>query len=110
MRRLNTSALSHQSPGIMWPWPRSAETVRATCAPVTRRTGIDMMARFASLIALAVVLSGCVGPTVVVMRNPTTGELIQCHGANTGFSAMVDSFAAHDCAAGYQAAGWVRMN
>lgn len=67
--------------------------------------------RSACLVLCSVlVLGGCVGPIVVVMKNPATGELIQCRGANTGLSVTAESFAARDCAQGYQAAGWVRMN
>jgi hypothetical protein len=60
-----------------------------------------------AVVALAV--SGCVGPVVVVMKNPATGEVIQC-GANPGITLPAESYAARDCAQGYQAAGWQRMN
>lgn len=62
------------------------------------------------LLPFATFLGACVGPTVVVMRNPETNEIIQCKGANTGLSVTAESIAARDCAAGYTAAGWVRMN
>lgn len=61
-------------------------------------------------------LAGCAGPNVVVMRNPKTGEIVQCHGQTTGASlfplaqARLDGQAAASCAQGYQAAGWRRMN
>ena len=67
------------------------------------------MGWIAGLLAL-LLLSGCVGPTVVVMKNPATGEIVQCKGANTGLSMPAESWAARDCATGYQAAGWTRMN
>jgi hypothetical protein len=63
----------------------------------------------AVIIALGV-LSGCAGPTVVVMKNPANNEIVQCKGANTGLSVVAESWAARDCASGYQAAGWTRMN
>jgi hypothetical protein len=68
------------------------------------------MRRWYMVLALTLGATGCVGPTVVVMKNPTTGELVQCRGANTGLSVTAESIAARDCAQGYQAAGWQRMN
>jgi hypothetical protein len=64
----------------------------------------------AFLLGSGMILSGCVGPTVIVMKNPKTGELVQCRGANTGLSMPAESIAARDCAQGYLAAGWLRMN
>jgi hypothetical protein len=58
----------------------------------------------------AVILIGCAGPTVVVMKNPANGEIVQCKGASTRLSVTAESWAARDCAKGYQAAGWTRMN
>jgi hypothetical protein len=55
-------------------------------------------------------LGACVGPTVVMMKNPQTGELVRCSGANNGLSLPADSWAAKGCADGYQAAGWQRLN
>ena len=74
--------------------------------------GVTMRAklRLAAGAALLLGVTGCVGPTVVVMKNPNTGEIVQCRGANTGISTPVESMAARDCANGYQAAGWQRMN
>lgn len=68
------------------------------------------MVRFMAAGTAMLLLAGCVGPTVVVMKNPTSGEIVQCKGANTGLSMPAESIAARDCADGYQAAGWVRMN
>ena len=62
------------------------------------------------LLQIAIFLSACVGPTVIVLRNPDTNEIIQCRGANTGLSVTAESIAARDCATGYTAAGWIRMN
>lgn len=67
------------------------------------------MKKWPALAAL-MVLSGCVGPTVVVMKNPQTGEIIRCTGSNNGLSMASDSWAAKGCADGYRAAGWERMN
>lgn len=64
------------------------------------------------LIVAALIVStvtACVGPSVVVMKNPTTGEVRQCGNPN-GFSMVADSIAARDCAQGFQASGWTRMN
>jgi hypothetical protein len=49
-------------------------------------------------------LAGCVGPTLVVMKNLATGEIVQCKGANTGLWMPAESMAARDCANGYTAA------
>jgi hypothetical protein len=68
------------------------------------------MVRLCMILALTLGVAGCVGPTVVVMKSPTTGELVQCRGANAGLSMPAESMAARDCAQGYQAAGWTRMN
>lgn len=68
------------------------------------------MRRLCLALALTFGTMGCVGPTVIVMKNPTTGELVQCRGANTGLSMSAESIAARDCAQGYTAAGWQRMN
>jgi hypothetical protein len=62
-----------------------------------------------SVLALVALLAGC-GPRVIVMRNPANGELVQCKASTTGVSGMAERSAAADCAQGYQAAGWVRMN
>ena len=64
----------------------------------------------AAAMALTLALGACVGPAVVVMKNPTTGEVVQCKGAAMGYSLVADSMAARDCATGYLAAGWTRMN
>lgn len=64
---------------------------------------------------VALFLTGCVQSEFIVMKNPTTGEVIPCH-ANSGASnfpiaqGMMDNSATRSCAAGYQAAGWQRMN
>ena len=68
-------------------------------------------------IILLVVLSltGCVESEFIIMKNQTTGEIVQCR-ANSGASffpiaqTMMDNSAARSCASGYQAAGWQRMN
>jgi hypothetical protein len=65
--------------------------------------------RMTLLAVFVAAVAGC-GPRVIVMKNPTTGELIQCHGQSTGLSRAAEVAWARDCAEGYQAAGWVRMN
>jgi hypothetical protein len=82
-------------------------------------SGADLVDWFASwrtraraaLVAagVALTLAACAGPSVVVMRNPRTGEVRQC-GNPTGISMIADTYAAKGCADGYQAAGWERMN
>ena len=72
-------------------------------------TRSTVMAIGLSIVAVGL-LTACVGPTVVVMKNQTTGEIVQCKGANTGLSMPAESIPARDCANGYVAAGWIRMN
>lgn len=62
------------------------------------------------VLAALLALGACVGPTVVVVKNPKTGEIVQCRGSNTGLSVVAESMAAKGCADGYQATGWERMN
>jgi hypothetical protein len=61
------------------------------------------------ILTASVLMTGCVGPAVVVMKNTTTGELVQCRGTST-VSIRAESKAAEDCAQGYVSAGWTRMN
>ena len=65
--------------------------------------------RLTLLAILALAVAGCVGPSVVVMKNPATGQLVQCGSAAPAEEWMVGQ-TAKDCASGYQAAGWQRMN
>ena len=60
-------------------------------------------------------LTGCIQSEFIVLRNPETGEIKECS-TNSGASPFpiiqtaMDNSAARSCAAGYQAAGWQRMN
>jgi PBP1b-binding outer membrane lipoprotein LpoB len=60
-------------------------------------------------------LAGCVQSEDIVMKNPATGEIRECK-TNSGPSffpiaqTMIDNSSARNCAAGYEAAGWQRMN
>jgi hypothetical protein len=60
-------------------------------------------------------LAGCAQSELIVLKNPTTGEIKECS-KNSGASffpiaqTMMDNTAARSCAAGYQAAGFVRLN
>ncbi len=63
----------------------------------------------------ALLLTGCVPSEFIVMREPTTGQIVQCHtGSGSSFfpisQTMMDNSASQSCARGYQAAGWQRMN
>ena len=73
-------------------------------------TSHSLIKNVAGVIIGVGLLSACAGPTVVVMKNPASGEIVQCKGANTGLSVVAESWAARDCAQGYQTAGWTRMN
>lgn len=50
------------------------------------------------------------------MQSPKTQEVVQCRPGTTGFTlfpliqAEQENAAARDCAKGYEAAGWKRMN
>jgi hypothetical protein len=59
----------------------------------------------------ALTLAGRVQSEMIILKNPTTGEIVRCE-KNSGASffpiaqTMMDNSAARSCAAGYQAAGW----
>ena len=62
-------------------------------------------------------LAGCApSPTDIVLRNPQTGQIMQCRSRLEGASPFpiaqqwIDSEHAEDCAHGFVAAGWQRMN
>lgn len=69
------------------------------------------------LVVLACLLSlaACMPSEFIVLKNPKTGEIVQCH-ANSGASffpiaqTAMDNDATEGCAAGYAAAGYQRMN
>lgn len=68
------------------------------------------------LLALAMsLLSGCAQREFIVLKDPTTGQIVQCH-ADSGASlfpiaqTMIDNTSTRSCAQGYQAAGFQRMN
>lgn len=73
------------------------------------------MRQFVLVAAVAIALGGCTQSEMIVLRNPATGEIKECS-KNSGASffpiaqTMMDNTAARSCAAGYQAAGFVRMN
>jgi len=64
----------------------------------------------------ALLLSGCVNSEVYIMQNPKTGEIQRCGSNEHGNSpfpiaqAEMDNSAARNCAKGYEAAGWKKMN
>jgi hypothetical protein len=62
--------------------------------------------RCCALVLLLPALARC-GPTFIVMKNPETGAIAQCQGNG---EPAVAARAAQQCAEGYQAAGWKRMN
>ena len=59
--------------------------------------------------------SGCVQSEMIVLKNPQTGEIKECR-TNSGSSffpiaqTMIDNSSTRSCAAGYQRAGFERMN
>ncbi|MCQ8239765.1 hypothetical protein [Rhizosaccharibacter radicis] len=67
------------------------------------------MRRLMTMLFCSLMLTGC-GPQIIVMKNPQTGKVAQCNGTGAGRSRMANADAASDCARGYEAAGWVRMN
>lgn len=66
-------------------------------------------------ILLLLALGACTPASVVVLKNPSTGEVKECS-RNSGASffpiiqTAIDNSAVEDCAKGYTAAGWQRMN
>jgi hypothetical protein len=60
----------------------------------------------ALIVMAAVMVAGCSTPTYV-MKNPTTGEMAQCHGDSGDWNPRA---AANQCARAYEKAGWVRVN
>jgi hypothetical protein len=68
------------------------------------------------VIMACVACAACSGPSIVVMRNPQTAEIVQCRPATEGasffpiFQAVLNSGQTAGCANGYAAAGWQRMN
>lgn len=58
------------------------------------------------VILLVAGLVGCAGQTLIVLKNPKTGEMAQCQTDSSLFGAAAK---ADECAKAYEAAGWVRM-
>ena len=77
--------------------------------------GVAAVFRLSLAAAMVFSLSGCVQSELIVLKNPATGEIKECS-KNSGASffpiaqTMMDNTAARSCAAGYQSAGFVRMN
>ncbi len=73
------------------------------------------MFRFILVVSMIAVLVGCAQSEMIILKNPATGEIKECS-KNSGPSffpiaqTMIDNSAARSCAAGYQAAGFNRMN
>jgi hypothetical protein len=73
------------------------------------------MVRISIAAVILASLGGCVPSEVIVLKNPANGEIKECS-KNSGSSLfpiaqpMLDNSAARSCAAGYQTAGFVRMN
>jgi hypothetical protein len=76
-------------------------------------SGIAALVLVAGGAALA--LAGWVQSEMIVLKNTSTGEIEECR-KNSGPSffpiaqIMIDKSATPSCAAGYQAAGYIRMN
>lgn len=81
----------------------------------TRGDRMPVILALTALVSTAVLVSGCVQSELIVLKNPDTGEMKECS-KNSGASlfpiaqTMIDNTSARSCAAGYQAAGWIRMN
>ena len=76
-----------------------------------------MWRRFVLCAALLSLTAACAPtPTDIVLKNPQTGQIVQCQSSLEGASPFpiaqqwIDSEKAEDCATGYVNAGWVRMN
>lgn len=72
------------------------------------------MRRIVGVVLLSA-LAGCAQSEMIVLKNPTTGEIKECS-KNSGSSlfpiaqTLIDNSSARSCAVGYEAAGFVRMN
>jgi hypothetical protein len=59
--------------------------------------------------------AGCAQSEFIVLKDPATGAVVQCH-TDSGASFFpivqteIDNSAARSCAAGYEKAGYQRMN
>ena len=66
-------------------------------------------ARYVALMAfLALFISGCAGPTLIVLHNPETKQMAQCQGDPKLHSDPQE--AAEACARGYEKGGYVRVS
>jgi len=71
--------------------------------------------RYVALFGLVLAVAGCTQSDIIILRDPATGQITRCE-QNTGSSffpiaqTMINNTAARSCAAGYEAAGWQRMN
>ena len=69
----------------------------------------DMRLRTAAvLVAAALVSTACAGPSMILLRNPATNEVVRCPPNNSG-NVSADSWAALDCARQYEAIGYQRV-
>ena len=60
---------------------------------------------WAALFALCV--AGC-GPTLIVLKNSTTGQIVQCQGVN--MSQIIAQNDAESCAKAYETQGFTRIS
>ena len=61
-----------------------------------------------SVIAMGALLAACSnGPSLIVLKNPQTGELVQCRGATA--SAIAAARDAERCARAYEGQGYQRL-
>ena len=67
-----------------------------------------MKKNIALCVALALFISGCASPTLIVLHNPETKQMAQCQGDPKLHSNPQD--AAEACAQGYEKGGYVRVS
>ena len=72
---------------------------------IVRPKGIAMIARVLLLVLACAALTGCAGPPVVAMKNPTTNEVVDCKNHGT-YSYMIQIGSPEECVAALKDKGW----
>lgn len=60
-----------------------------------------------AILGFVIFLVGC-GPTLIVLKNPQTGQIVQCQGVN--MSQIIAQSDAQSCAAAYESQGYQQIS